>query len=281
MIKGFEPSTAAGRLRQWALGALHRHVLEGTVPTSLRHLFYEAVMAERVTKGDPAAKPTRGRRPDQNLTDAVTWLRENGHVPWEWVEDRTRHMADQRADGATIAEGVEAWLDAITIDPYGDVLPILVVESESGAGVLTSTARTYRVPVIPTRGQSNGWLRTEVARRIGDRPVAVTYLGDADKAGGDIEANTERVLREVLDVKHWDRVALTWDQVREHGLPTVERRDGRDGITRTVCELEALPQRLLLDAVAAALDPWLREPLADVRVREDAQRAALRALLGL
>lgn len=279
--RGFETSTAAGRLRRWALDALNRHLAEGTLPTSLRHLFYEAVMVEVIAKGDPSGKPARGRRPDQNLTDAVTWLREQGMVPWEWLEDRTRHMSDYRADGATIAGGVEAWLDRLTIDPYGATLPILVVESESGAGVLSRIAEQYRVPVIPTRGQSAGWLRTEVANRIGDRTVVVGYLGDADKAGDDIEANSCRVLTEVLNVNDWVRIGLTWDQVRTHRLPTVERHDGRDKITRTVCELEALPQRLLLAAVTAYFDGWLAEPLADVHEREVAQRADLRTTLGL
>ena len=37
------------------------------------------------------------------------------------------------------------------------------------------------------------------------------------------------MLDEVLDIKDWQRVALTWEQVEEHGLPTVERTDGRNG----------------------------------------------------
>jgi hypothetical protein len=277
--KGLEPTSAAGRLRGWALLALNKHSKDGTLPTSLRHLFYEAVMAEVIAKGDPSGKPAKGRRPDQNLTDAVTWLREQGFVPWDWVEDRTRHLSDYRGDGDTILGGLDDLLDRITIDPYGETLPILVVESESGAGVLSRTAAQYRVPVIPTRGQSAGWLRTKVAETIGDRSVVVGYLGDADKAGDDIEANSCRVLTEVLDVNDWVRVGLTWDQVRTYRLPTVERYDGRDKITRTVCELEALPQRLLLNAVRAFLDTWLDEPLADVREREDAQRAEIRERL--
>ena len=42
--------TKAERLRQWALAALHRHAAEGTLPTSLRHLFYEAVTAGVIDK---------------------------------------------------------------------------------------------------------------------------------------------------------------------------------------------------------------------------------------
>ena len=123
-------------------------------------------------------------------------------------------------------DGVDAVLDGITIDPWTDVLPVIVAESESVAGVLEPLAIAWRVPIVPSRGQANGWLRTTVARQLGRRAVAVGYLGDADKAGGDIEDNNWRVLDEVLDVKHWERVALTWDQVNDLGLadPVPDRR---------------------------------------------------------
>jgi hypothetical protein len=271
---------AAADLRRWAHATLLQHQADDALPTSLRHLFYEAVMAGIVAKGDPAKK-SKGRRPDQNLTDATLWLRKQGIVPWEWIEDRTRHLMDFRGEGETIIDGIAAILDGIRIDPWDDVQPLVVVESESGAGVLARIAHDYRVPVIPTRGQTTGWLRTTVSRTVGDDPVVVGYIGDADKAGDDIEKNTERVLRDVLDVQKWERVALTWTQVRAHSLPTVERTDGRDGITRDVCELEALPQRLLLADVESFLTDWLTVDLDDVHERERDQRRAVAELLGI
>jgi hypothetical protein len=273
--------TAAARLRAWALSAIERHAAEGTLPTSLRHLFYEAVMAEVIAKG--AVAGAGGRRADQNLTEAVTWLREHGEVPWDVIEDRTRRVHDYRGHGATILDGVDNMLDSITIDPWDDVLPVLVAESESVAGVLLRVADALRVPIVPTRGQANGWLRTTVARQLAGRPIVVGYLGDADKAGGDIEANTRRVLDEVLDIKHWERLALTWDQVESFGLPTLPRTDGRSGVTHEVCELETLPQRVLTDEVEAFLAGWLPDgvDLDDVHEREDEQRAAIRRELGI
>ena len=271
-------NTKAGRLRAWALEALRRHEADDTLPTSPRHLFYEAVMAG-VTPKHAVGK----RRADQDLTDAVTWLRERGHVPWDAVEDRTRHLHDFRGLGATMLDAVDAVLDGLPLDPWGDVLPVLVVESESVAGVLARLAHTYRVPIVPTRGQTNGWLRTTVARELGGRSIAVAYLGDADKAGGDIEENTRRVLTEVLVVKQWERVALTWEQVEALGLPTLDRVDGRNKVTYEVCEVEALPQRTLTDAVEHFLSIWLPAgvDLGTVRVREQAERGEIRRRLGL
>ena len=279
-VDGFEYGRgAAGELRRWAFDVLVRHGDEDTLPTSNRHLFYEAVMAGVIAKGVDGKQG--GRRPDQNLTDAITWLREQGLVSWGAIEDRTRHIDDHRGDGQTIHDGVYGLLDRITIDPWDDVLPIIVAESESVAGVLVRFAADYRVPIIPTRGQSNGFLRTVVARQLDDRDVVVCYLGDADKAGADIEANTQRVLDEVLDIKDWQRATLTWEQVETHGLPTVERTDGRDGVTYEVCEIEALPQRELIDDVTAYLDGWRDWDFDDVQVRESVQRDEIDRLLGI
>lgn len=278
-MNGLDGSSASAQLRRWALDTIIRHRDAGTLPTSLRHLFYEAVMAAVIAKG--AGGPHGGRRADQNLTDAVTWLREQGHVQWTAIEDRTRHIADFRGDGTTIADGVANLLDTITIDPWSDVQPCIVAESESVAGVLDRLATDYRVPIVPTRGQSNGFLRTVVAHQLGDRPVVVCYLGDADKAGADIEANTRRVLGEVLVVKEWRRVALTWEQVEAHGLPTLQRTDRRSGRAYDVCEIEALPQRVLMDDVAAYIEDFLEVDLDHVHERERAQRGEVRVLLGI
>ncbi len=275
---------AAAKLRRWAHEALLRHQAEDTLPTSVRHLFYEAVMAVPpvIDKGAVARATGRGRRPDQNLGEAVTWLREEGLVGWGAIEDRTRHIEDRRGNGPTIAEGVEGLLDRIRLDPWGDTLPVIVAESESIAGVLVRLADQYRVPIVPTKGQAHGWLRTTVADRIGDRAVAVGYLGDADKAGADIEWHTQRVLHDVLAVEHWQRVALTWEQVEgPPRLPTVLRTDGRDKRTREVCEVEALPQVILQAEVERFLADWLPEgvDLDDVQERERAEREELRRLL--
>ncbi len=93
--------------------------------------------------------------------------------------------------------------------------------------------------------------------RLRGRNIAVGYVGDADKAGDDIENNSHRVLDEVCEIKHWERLALTWTQVEAHGLPTLVRLDKRDHITCEVCEVEALPQRVLNDAVNAFFEGWL------------------------
>jgi hypothetical protein len=90
-------------------------------------------------------------------------------------------------------------------------------------------------------------------------------------------------MEEVCTVKSWERLALTTAQVRRHRLPTVERLDKRDGNIRPVCDVAPLPQRLLNEAVEEFFETWLPDgvTLDDVHGREEAERAAIRATLGL
>lgn len=273
--KGLTGNSEAARLRRWALDALRRHEGEGTLPTSNRHLFYEAVLA-----GVTGKETTGARRADQNLSEATTWLREHGYVAWSAIEDRTRHL-QANPGWTTVHAGVADLVDAVRLSPWDDgPQPVLVVESESVAGVLEQTAYTYRVPVVPTRGQANGWLRTSVADALDHHEkIVVGYVGDHDFSGAAIEANTERVLDEVLSVVSWDRLALTAEQVTDHGLPVIDRYDGRTKTHHPAVEVEALPQRVLVAAVVEWLEDLLPEPLEDVHVREADEQTAVLALL--
>ncbi len=281
--KFFDPATKVGRLRRWGLRAIMQHRRDGTVPTSLRHLYYEAVMDATMVDVQKKTGKKGGRRSDQDLTDAMTDLREAGYVEWAEIEDRTRHLI-QNYGWSSITEGIEAYVNVVKLDPFRRgakilPLPILVVESESVAGVAEAMCQRYRVPIIPTRGPAAGFLRNQVATFLKRRPVVVGYIGDWDKAGGDIEMSSARTLSEVLNVGSWERLALTEDQVDAYGLPTEFRVDGRDHKTYEVCEVEALPQRDLMAGVEAFLNAHLPFKLATVEKRAETQRKALRKKL--
>jgi hypothetical protein len=112
----------------------------------------------------------------------------------------------------------------------------------------------------------------------------VLYLGDFDLAGGDIEANTHRVLeREIGGKLAWERLALTREQVRDNGLPVIIKHDRRfkDGGAHEAVETEALSQGVIVRIVRQRLDALLPMPLDDFLAREARQRAGLRRLLGL
>jgi hypothetical protein len=82
------------RLREALLTLLQEHLRDGALPTSARFLFYELVARGIISKDAPPPKAGKKttRRPDQYMGDALTDLRENGEVPWDWIADETRSL---------------------------------------------------------------------------------------------------------------------------------------------------------------------------------------------
>jgi hypothetical protein len=143
--------------------------------------------------------------------------------------------------------------------------------------------REYAAKIAATNGQCAGFLHTAIAPGLRDGS-RVLYLGDFDLAGGDIEANTHRVLeREIGGKLAWERLALTREQVRDNGLPVIIKHDRRfkDGGAHEAVETEALSQGVIVRIVRQRLDALLPMPLDDFLAREARQRAGLRRLLGL
>jgi hypothetical protein len=197
------PYSKIGRLRTALMYLMGEHRRDGALPTSVRFLFYELVARSIISK--------EGDRPDKIVSEALTDLRERGFVRWEDIVDETRSVEDF-SGSATVAEDLLLYLDVALIDPWQGKIPFILTESRSLGGVLRGQVRDYRGRIAATNGQVGGFLHTEVAPRlmVGDR---VGYLGDLDLAGDDIEANTRRVLEEILGGKlQWQRLALTREQ---------------------------------------------------------------------
>jgi hypothetical protein len=267
----------AARLREALLDLLAEHKTDGALPTSARFLFYELVARGIVSKAQTGA-----RRPDQDMNDALTQLRESGEVPWAWVVDETRSL-DHIYAAPTVAAWVQDALKDARIDPWGDEPgPLILTESRSLAGVLRRIAFMYAVPIASTNGQCGGFLHTKVGPEVADSGRAVIYLGDLDLAGGQIEANTRRVIERYAGPVGWERLAITEAQVTERGLPKIAKHDRRynDGGLHEAVETEALSQQVLTRMLTDHLDALLPEPLEDVQEREREQRDELARLLG-
>ena len=100
-----------GALRELLLALLREHERDGALPTSARFLYYELVQRGQLSK-----ERTGARRPDQNLHDALTDIRENGSVPWSSITDETRSL-DDYTGYPSIRQGVLNTLPYIKLDP--------------------------------------------------------------------------------------------------------------------------------------------------------------------
>jgi hypothetical protein len=268
--------TNAEALRQEVLRLYRAHLADGMLPSSARFLFYELVAAGVISK-----HATGARRADQNLIDALTQLRDKELIPWNAIVDETRSL-DDLTGWSSIAEGVNAYLTVIRLDPWDGDAPLLVTESRSLAGVLRELTQDYRAMIAPTNGQCAGFLHNVVAPRLTDG-ACVLYLGDFDLAGADIENNTRSVLERYHSLE-WERLALTAEQVATCNLPSIGKSDRRfkNGGAHEAVEAEALSQRLIVQIVRDRLDELLAEQgvdLNDVHEREAEQRRRVAELL--
>jgi hypothetical protein len=170
-----------GVLREHLMRLYKAHVDDGMIPTSGRFLFYELIAAEIIPKhASGVLKPgaTGQRRPDQDMSDALTSLRESGLIPWQAIVDETRSL-DDFTGWPTIAEGVNAYLNALRLDPWAGAAPLILTESRSLAGVLRELIREYATLIAPTNGQAAGFLHTEVAPRLKTGTTGATVIAAA------------------------------------------------------------------------------------------------------
>jgi hypothetical protein len=269
------PNTMIGRMRQIAYDLLQEHARDKMIPTSIRFLFYELVSRGIISKSMPEDDT---RAPSHRLTGALTMLREGGHIPWDWLVDETRAI-DNFIGSTSIKAWTEAVLDQARIDPWDGDPPLVLVESRSLAGVLRHICDRYAVRLASTNGQVGGFLRTDIIPIL-EPNMRVLYFGDWDLAGGDIEANTRRVLEQEWSLR-WERVALTEQQVRKYSLPVIIKYDRRykDRRPHQAVESEALSQKLIVALLTTRLNRLLPQPLKAVLEREKRERAVVRRLL--
>jgi hypothetical protein len=148
---------------------------------------------------------------------------------------------------------------------------LLVVESDSLAGVLETVAAENRLPLVPLHGQaSTGFLGRELPRYVRDGTPAL-YLGDWDFSGGQLERSARERIDAYAGIRlDWRRLALTQRQVERYGLPVGRQKwDARTRSDHDAVETEALDPRVLVPLVREALDGFAR---VDVDAEEQRQR---------
>lgn len=265
------PGSKAGRLQRAALEVIREHERDESLPTSCRFVFYELEQRGVVSKEQGK---DGGRTAGQDISDALTHLRERNVIPWDWVEDETRTLVEWDYAG-TVAAYIRDRVSEARLTPWSEPPPLVLVESRSLAGVLRAVAYEYVCPITSTNGQVGGHLHTDVgpllARRDGGGTHhRVLYLGDLDHQGGQIEANTRRVLEDVVGRRVcWQRVAITAKRDRRYRPPR----------WHDAWETEALGQKTVVGLVRDALDALLPTPLHVVRARELAERGTVQMLL--
>jgi hypothetical protein len=135
------PASKAGRLQRACLALLKQHERDGAVPTNGRFLFYELEQQGVIPKAYiDASGRKKARQPAQDISDAMTVLRELGLVPWDWILDETRDVADWRF-AVSVYKYVADSVEYARIDCWGGQgAPLIICESRATKGVLERIA---------------------------------------------------------------------------------------------------------------------------------------------
>jgi hypothetical protein len=261
-----------GELRDLLVALLQEHERDNALPTSARFLFYELVTRKHINKA-----ATGRRRADQDMIDALTDIREDGRISWDAIVDETRSLNSYTGD-QTIKQGVLGRLPYIKLDPWRGRIPVIITESRSLAGVLRSVVVEYSCRIASVNGQCAGFLHTKLGPAL-NADDAVLYLGDLDFSGGHIEANTRRVLEQIVGPLEWKRLAVTKEQVERYNLEPIQKWDERTKSYHDAVETEALSQSVLVQMLRYRLGAQLPEPLERVQERAKRQRRHTAALL--
>ena len=212
-------------------------------------------------------------------------MRLDGDLPYHWITDDSRAVFDINAvDDAD--EWADLYADTFRTDPwrFSPYLVEIWVESRSIAGMIRHVCDRLSVPLYVCAGQPSMTYCYNAAQaindKVGDRKVVIVYIGDRDKAGGEIEDQVGEKLRRHLD-RGIDlaltRLAVTLDQIQRFNLPTKPGK-GLHGTTTTT-EAEALPadtlRQLLRDETHKYIDP---QTLMDNEREDRATRDTIRLL---
>lgn len=251
------------------------------LPLTVRQVFYRLVALGAVEKTERAYANlaehlVRARRAslvpfDVIRDDGVVTYSERWHAgPEDFWDDTARRMRAYRRDRqAGQRQRLELWCEAAGMAPQ-----------------LAKVADRYSVPVK----SSGGFLSLTAVRLIAERalernvPTLLLHVGDLDPSGESIFdalaadaaafVESDRVIlpQRVEAV----RVALTGQQVADHGLPTAPAK-GSDTRSRTwlggTCQLEALPPDALASIVKQAIEDRLDRSVYEREVdREWADR---------
>ncbi len=174
----------------------------------------------------------------KQLSKHLVKARKDGLIEYDDIEDRTRNFTTTYLEDTIIVrsdvEGLvnyvkyheEAYSDS-TFQPH---LHIISVEKQALEGFFKSIIKKYNTMLIINRGFNSLTQLHEIADYISHfknlTGIYISYFGDYDPSGFEIERNFVKQLKEQLiefgidiEVKN-ERIALTEPQISQYKLPT-------------------------------------------------------------
>jgi len=251
-------------------------ILSVNSPMTVRQVYYQLV-SRQVIKND--------RSQYQAVSNALVKARQQGLIPWEWIEDRLRKprcisMWDGLSDFAVAAQSsyrrdvwatqpnyVEAWL-----------------EKDALSGIFEDVLEPYGVTLNVGRG-FDGWdsIRNAAERYESLDGVTILYFGDFDPSGEDMARSLRDRLAFFEVYPELIKCALTKDDIKRYNLPPdfAKKTDTRAAkfIAKygdVSVELDALPLDVLKDRLVREIEARLDlDALQEIKSIEQEERERL------
>jgi hypothetical protein len=246
------------------IDAAHR-ILSEIQPASVRAVCYRLFTEGRIEN--------MGKGSTDRVSTQLTWAREQGLIPWEWIADDTRTI-ERRPSWQSPEAVLRAAAQHYRRDWWEQqpVRVLLASEKSTVAGTVKPITDGFGVGFLSLHGYSSATKAHDVAElSVADaRPLLLLYIGDWDPSGMDMP---ERDLPARLDRyggrARIERIALTRADVRDGGLPWFpaesKARDARyswfsDRYGSRCWELDALSPVALRSRVEQRIEALIDRP---------------------
>jgi hypothetical protein len=251
-------------------------------PMTLRQVFYRLVARQLIEN--------RSQHYD-SLSKALVRARQDGTIPWEWIEDRLRwpHEVPMWASiadfGADVVEDYRR--DVWTTQPrYFE----LWCEKDALSGIFQQELWRYGVTFNIGRGYDSWTVIKDTAARLAvhDHPL-ILYFGDFDPSGEHMVVSLEERLQWFDLPFELQKMALTRQDIDDYQLPADFTKVGDTRAAAHIAkygdiavELDALPVEVLRERIVECVEANMDlAALARVRKRETADRRKIKRLLGV
>lgn len=245
-------------------------------PATVRQTFYAAVSRGVIPKTEAVYKNVVGR--------LLVQMRRAGEIPFGWIADSTRWMRKPKtyaSVGDMLHQSQQFFRRALwdNQDAYVEIW----LEKDALAGVILDVTSEFDVPLMVTRGYPSITYLYEAAEAIAnrDKPAYLYYFGDFDPSGLDITRAVDEGIREFAPDSeiHFERVAVTPEQIRILGLPTrpTKTTDSRSkGFGAASVEVDAIPPATLRALVQSYIETHIdQDQLERTRLIEEQERRTL------
>jgi hypothetical protein len=191
-------------------------IIDEIKPCGVRQVFYQTVARGLLDKTESDY---------EKVQRAIVRLRRDELMPYGWIVDGTRWM-HKRTTFSSLDQAVRRAKDTYRRAVWDDQ-PVRVeiwLEKQGLVGVIFEVTDEFDVPLYVSRGFSSLTYLAEAAEDIEacDKPTYIYHLGDHDPWGHKAGEAIERELRRLAPHAeiHFERMAVTVEQIRDWSLPT-------------------------------------------------------------